>query len=98
MALWNLTSVCKTSRPASCIWGNIVHLGDTQAGTALRRDSGGPAGEVGELNPALKVFSKAARPYLEKQYLLSPLRPAQGLGEKALLQCRPLLTLPISDP
>lgn len=61
MALLNLTSVCKTSRPASCIWGNIVHLGDTQAGAALRRDSGDPAGEVGEFNPALKVFSKGSK-------------------------------------
>lgn len=36
-------------------------MGDTQAGTVLRRDSGGLAGEVGEFNPALKGFSKGSK-------------------------------------
>lgn len=38
-------------------------MGDTQTGTALRRDSRGPAGEVGEFNPALKVFSKGSKTF-----------------------------------
>lgn len=80
MALLNLTSVCKTSRPASCIWGNIVHLGDTQAGTALRRDSGGPAGEVGEFNPALKVFSKGSKTLSGEAVSPVPIEASPGAG------------------
>lgn len=61
MALLNLTSVCKTSRPASCIWESSTHHGRHTGRDSVRRDSGGPAGEVGEFNPALNVFSKGSK-------------------------------------
>lgn len=70
-------------------------MGDTQAGTVLRRDSGGLAGEVGEFNPALKGFNKGSKTLSGEAVSPVTLEASRDGGGEVLLQCHPLLTLPI---